>query len=118
MSTVLRLWRPKFRGVPGLRCNVNASPYLSCASLIASTRGAAGGDRLARSPHEITLAEVIEVMDGDDRPDASAAPSPPLARALLEIRRELHESQRERLESATLADLVELAAGREPMWYI
>jgi Rrf2 family protein len=91
---------------------------LKGASLVASLRGAAGGYRLARSPEEITLAEVIEVMDGDERPATSATKVTPLGRAFLELRREIYEAQRERLESATLSDLVELAAGREPMWYI
>ena len=91
---------------------------LKGASLVLSVRGASGGYLLSRPPHEITLAEVIDVMEGDDRPGTSAAKRTPLARALLELRRELYEVQRERLESATLADLVELAAGREPMWYI
>jgi len=91
---------------------------LKGASLVHSLRGAAGGYRLARPPHEISLAEVIDVMEGDDRPVTSAAKATPLARAFMELRRELYEIQRERLESATLADLVELAAGREPMWYI
>jgi Rrf2 family protein len=91
---------------------------LKGAGLVASTRGAAGGYRLARPPHEITLAEVLNVMEGGDEPETSAANATPLARALLELRREMHDAQRERLESATLADLVELAASREPMWYI
>jgi Rrf2 family protein len=91
---------------------------LKGASLVASVRGAAGGYRLTRSPDEITLAEVIDVMDGDERPDSSATKVTPLGRAFLDLRRELYETQRERLEAATLADLVELAAGREPMWYI
>jgi hypothetical protein len=32
--------------------------------------------------------------------------------------RELGEAQRDRLEDTSLADLAELAARREPMWYI
>jgi Rrf2 family protein len=91
---------------------------LKGASLVASVRGAAGGYRLTRSPEEITIAEVIEVMDGDEPPETSATMVTPLGRAFLDLRREVYESQRERLEAATLADLVELAAGREPMWYI
>src|ERR671914_541659 len=41
---------------------------LKGAGLVASTRGAAGGYRLARPPREITLAEVIDVMEGIERP--------------------------------------------------
>jgi Rrf2 family cysteine metabolism transcriptional repressor len=91
---------------------------LKGAALVASIRGAAGGYRLARPPEEITLAEVLDVMEGDERPDSNATKATPLGRALLELRRKVYETQRERQESTTLADLVELAGGREPMWYI
>ena len=104
-------------GIPS-RFLVQILLQLKGAGLVMSTRGAAGGYRLARSPLDISLAEVIDVMEGDERPETSAAKATPLARSLFELRRELHEAQRERLETATLADLVELAAGREPMWYI
>jgi Rrf2 family protein len=104
-------------GIPS-RFLVQILLQLKGASLVVSTRGAAGGYRLARPPHEITLAEVIDVMDGGDRPESSAAHTTPLTRALLETRHALYESQRDRLEATTLADLVEMAAGREPMWYI
>ena len=64
------------------------------------------------------LAEVVEAMEGDERPVSNAAKSSPLARALLYLCRELGQVQQERLEAVTLADLVEQAASREPMWYI
>ena len=41
-----------------------------------------------------------------------------LVAILLEFCRELDEAQRNRLDDTTLADLVEQAARREPMWYI
>jgi Rrf2 family protein len=104
-------------GIPS-RFLVQILLQLKGASLVASTRGAAGGYRLARSPDEISLADVIDVMDGDDRPETSAGKATPLARALLELRRELCDSHRARLEMTSLADLVDLAAAREPMWYI
>lgn len=91
---------------------------LKGAALAASTRGAAGGYRLTRPPREITLAEVIDVMEGDERPATNAAKATPLVGSLLEFCRELGEAHRDRLDSTTLADLVEQAAEREPMWYI
>ncbi len=91
---------------------------LKGASLVTSTRGAAGGYRLARSPAKITLGEVIEVMEGDERPETSAAKNTPLVGFLLQFCRDLDEIQRERLADSTLADLIEQAAHREPMWYI
>ena len=104
-------------GVPA-RFLVQILLQLKSANLVASTRGAAGGYRLTRPPGEITFGEVIEVMEGDDRPESSAGKATPLVRALVELCQELNALHRERLEATTLADLVELAADREPMWYI
>ncbi len=105
------------QGVPA-RFLVQILLQLKGASLVASTRGAAGGYRLARPPREITLAEVIDVMEGDERPGTNAGKATPLVGVLLELCRELGDAQRERLDDTTLADLVEQAAQREPMWYI
>jgi Rrf2 family protein len=91
---------------------------LKGGALVASTRGAAGGYRLARPPRDITLAEVIDVMEGDDRPATNAGKNTPLVGTLLQLCRELSDAQRDRLDDTTLADLVEQAAQREPMWYI
>ena len=104
-------------GIPA-RFLVQILLQLKGASLVASTRGAAGGYRLARPPREITLAEVIEVMEGEDRPQTNAGKPTPLVGALLFLCRELSDAQRDRLEDTTLSDLVDQAARREPMWYI
>ena len=104
-------------GIPA-RFLVQILLQLKGAGLVASTRGAAGGYRLARSPREVTLAEVIEVMEGAERPDTNAGKPTPLAGALLHLCRELSSAQRDRLEDTSLADVVEQAAAREPMWYI
>ena len=71
-------------GIPS-RFLVQILLQLKGASLVASTRGAAGGYRLARPPREITLAEVIEVMEGDERPATNAGKATPLVGALLEL---------------------------------
>jgi Rrf2 family protein len=104
-------------GIPA-RFLVQILLQLKGANLVASTRGAAGGYRLARAPSEISLADVIEVMEGDERPETNAAKATPFVAALLEFCRELGETQRDRLEDTMLSDLVEQAAQREPMWYI
>ena len=91
---------------------------LKGAGLVISTRGAAGGYRLARPPQEISLAEVLEVIDGADRPQSSAGKRTPFVGALLALCCELSDAQRDRLEDTTLADLIDIAANREPMWYI
>ncbi len=104
-------------GIPA-RFLVQILLQLKGASLVASTRGAAGGYRLARSPQSITLAEVIDAIDGDDRPESNAAKESPLVRTLLGFCREVRELERDRLESETLADLVAVATQREPMYFI
>lgn len=105
------------QGIPS-RFLVQILLQLKGASLVASTRGAAGGYRLARPPAEISLAEVIEVIEGDVRPDTNAGKRTPLVGALLSLCRDLSDAQRDRLEDTSLADLAERAAKREPMWYI
>jgi Rrf2 family protein len=91
---------------------------LKSASLVVSTRGASGGYRLARPPREISLAEVIEAMGGDDRPATNAGKPTPLVGALLQFCSEMAATLHDRLDDITLADLVEQAHQREPMWYI
>lgn len=104
-------------GIPA-RFLVQILLQLKNASLVVSTRGAAGGYRLARRPREISLADVIDVMEGSEQPTSNAGRSTPLVAALLQICRELGSAQHERLEDSTLDDLVERAALPEPMWYI
>jgi Rrf2 family transcriptional regulator, cysteine metabolism repressor len=104
-------------GIPS-RFLVQILLQLKGASLVASTRGASGGYKLARSPAEITLGDVITVMEGDERPETNTSKNTPLVASLLELCREMDEVQRERLAQTTLADVVDQAAQREPMWYI
>jgi Rrf2 family protein len=104
-------------GIPA-RFLVQILLQLKGAGLVASTRGAAGGYRLARPPREISLGDVIEVIEGDGRPESSVAKPSPLARTLLDFCCELSQWQRDRLDTMSLADLAEEAAHREPMWYI
>ena len=87
--------------------------------LVSSVRGAGGGYRLNRPPQDVTLLDVLEMMEGDDSPSSSCGKSSPLSATFLDLRQELCQSQRERLGSITLSDLVEQAtATAEPMWYI
>ncbi len=104
-------------GIPA-RFLVQILLQLKGASLVASTRGAAGGYRLSRPPREISLADVIDVIEGDDHPESSTSKQTPLTRALLNVCCELNQLQRDRLETTSLADLADEAANREPMWYI
>lgn len=66
---------------------------LKGAGLVVSTRGAAGGYRLARPPEEITLAEVLRSIDGPPSAPGSA-PGSPVARALHDAWREVVDVQK------------------------
>jgi Rrf2 family transcriptional regulator, cysteine metabolism repressor len=82
---------------------------LKGGNLVESTRGAAGGYQLARSPKEITLADVIHAID-------QAPPDAPLALAGLNSTsavqvvshclQEVQVREQNRLAELTLADLV------------
>jgi len=50
-----------------LRLLMNLLKRLAAAELVISQRGAGGGYRLARSPRRITVAEVLEAIEGPPR---------------------------------------------------
>lgn len=92
---------------------------LKRGGLVTSTRGAAGGYRLAREPREISLADVVECVEGDERLTSSMDRPSPLSQALLEACEAASEAERSFLQMVTLADLLEQATlGSEAMWYI
>lgn len=92
---------------------------LKRAGLVTSTRGAAGGYRLSRSPNDVTLADVVEVFESVDDPVECAAAASPLAPAMMEVCGDLVRVRRDLLQGITLADLAERsAAGATSMWVI
>ncbi len=92
---------------------------LKRAGLVISIRGACGGYQLAQSPQEITMAELLDVVEGTSDSATCSANASPLAPVLMEVCAELTTIQRERLEAITLADLLDRAAVEsDPMWYI
>ena len=91
------------------------------AGLVASQRGAEGGYRLNRPAAEITVADVIRVVDGPIAAVAGVRPDeisyPPGAEALPGLWLEARGMLRSVLETVTFADLVKrsqaIAAGGE-----
>ena len=92
---------------------------LKRAGLVTSVRGAAGGYLLSRIPEALSLAELLDVVEGPHDSTCCAASESPLAAVLTEVCHDLAAVRRERLEAITLADLLDRAAvGSGEMWYI
>lgn len=106
-------------GIPS-RFLVQILLQLKGAGLVDSTRGAAGGYRLIKDPSEITLLDVMSVIEGrveGVKTNASIETGP--SRVLLDCWNEVASVQRDMLESKTFAELVRQAAERnENMYYI
>lgn len=106
-------------GIPS-RFLVQILLQLKGAGLVASTRGAAGGYQLLKPPEEISLAEVMMVIEGPQETGASAAsPDSGAGKILGRVWREISEIQQHMLGSLTFAELIERARQQnESMYYI
>jgi Rrf2 family protein len=96
---------------------------LKGAGLVASTRGAAGGYHLIRPPEELSLGEVMDVIEGasagNNGHTSAASPDSPAVKALTNAWQEVHRKEREMLHSITFAELLERAREQdERMYYI
>lgn len=106
-------------GIPS-RFLVQILLQLKTAGLVQSVRGAAGGYNLAREPEDITLLDVMTVVDAQlGETLSSAARSTPTTRALIRTWKDVAAKERELLAGVTFADLVERLRGApEGMYYI
>lgn len=107
-------------GIPS-RFLVQILLQLKGAGFVGSTRGAAGGYQLVKGPDEITLGDVMEVIEGaNSAPLASNTKSDSInVRVLLDTWNEIGQHRLEALRSITFADLVEQASDKtQNMYYI
>lgn len=106
-------------GIPS-RFLVQILLQLKSAGFVDSTRGAAGGYRLVKNPAEITLGEVMAVIDGSsDSVRSNLSTQTPAASTLLGAWQEACSARQEILHSTTFADLLEEMRGRTAdMYYI
>jgi Rrf2 family protein len=106
-------------GIPA-RFLVQILLQLKAAGFVTSTRGASGGYRLIRSPEDVTLDEVMAVIEGaDDALASNLQSSSRAATVLLDSWQSARQAQAEVLSSITFAELVNRAtAEAEPMYYI
>ena len=94
---------------------------LKGAGLVASTRGAAGGYHLIKPPKEVSLGEVMEVIEGSTRDNGqcSASPDSPAVKVLMKAWRDVDGVKRRMLKAISFAELLERARDQdEQMYYI
>ena len=92
---------------------------LKHSGLVVSLRGASGGYRLGHPPDSISLANILEAVEGKQDKRSLTTANSQFAPVLNDVRHELAEVQQQRLAAITLADLAERAIVEvEPMWYI
>jgi Rrf2 family protein len=103
-------------GIPS-RFLVQILLQLKGAGLVESTRGAAGGYQLVKPPEEITLDEVMAVVEGQEKLPNPAGVQNPAQKALLRAWREVAISRHEMLRDITFADLVQRASGEVDAMY-
>jgi len=108
-------------GVPP-RFLVQILLQLKSAGLVSSTRGAAGGYHLIRPPDEVSLGEVMQVVEGNPKSNGqatSASPDSPAVKALVQAWQDVDAVQREMLRKITFAELLDRARSHDDkMYYI
>jgi Rrf2 family protein len=87
---------------------------LKGSGLVASTRGASGGYRLARPASSISLGEVLTAIDGPEPPPREALE--PAAQALSLVWKHVRAAERAVLDQISIAQLAEQVSPRE--WVI
>ncbi len=92
---------------------------LKRAGLVVSTRGAAGGYRLAMPAPDITLACVFEAVEGGRPRSVETDQNSPFAASLASIDIDIWEYHCDRLKERSLASMLQEALAADvPMWYI
>jgi Rrf2 family protein len=106
-------------GIPS-RFLVQILLQLKGAGFVASTRGAAGGYQLIKLPKEISLGEVMAVIDGNDGEHQTAVSDrSPTGKVLHDAWQEVSRVQHTALYSLKFDQLVErMKKQQEMMYYI
>ena len=106
-------------GIPS-RFLVQILLQLKGAGFVASTRGASGGYQLVKPPQEISLGEVMSVIEGHESEIANSGPDKsPTARVLVEAWREIAQVEYDALRAVSFGDLVgRIKRQNENMFYI
>jgi Rrf2 family protein len=95
---------------------------LKGAGLVASTRGAAGGYNLIRPPEQVSLGQVMQVIEGSGNGNGqgcSASPDSPAVKVLMKAWQDVAAKEREMLNGISFAELLDRARQEDgQMYYI
>lgn len=83
------------------------------AGILQSVRGPGGGYRLVRPPSQLSLAEVLQVLEGAPSAATAAAGSSPEFAVVAALEEELLNQRQVRLQRCTLQELLEQRQARE-----
>lgn len=105
-------------GIPA-RFLVQILLQLKGAGIVTSTRGAAGGYRLAAKPKDLSLNKVMKVIDGDTTIESNLKENTSSSRVLNSVWKLISAKTIESLEAIDFDELVQRAKGQqENMYYI
>jgi len=79
---------------------------MKASGLVQTTRGSAGGYQLARPPEQITLADILGVLDRMDEPEVRTSAPSSMSRRLQRVWKGLAENRMVYLEQFKLSDLI------------
>lgn len=92
---------------------------LKGAGIVTSTRGAAGGYRLAVKPEEISLYRVMNVIDGKQDVESNLKEVTPMSRVLNNVWAKIREANVRELDEISFDQLVQqVKTHPENMYYI
>lgn len=92
---------------------------LKGAGLVLSVRGAGGGYQLARKPEKISIADIVDVIDGPPTVDTALSnlPESPIIRLLQGVWHDVGVQERKILEATTLAEIQKKAHESDVIFY-
>ncbi len=93
---------------------------LKGAGLVGSVRGAAGGYYLIKPPEEVSLGQVMDVIDGAPSRTvkaSSASPDSPVVKVLSHVWQDVSDVERRMLDGISLAELMERAKEQDEQMY-
>ncbi|MFN3150071.1 RrF2 family transcriptional regulator [Bremerella sp.] len=99
---------------------VQIMAQLKAAGLVLTSRGAAGGYRLAHAPDRISLADIFQVIEGNgDQTESNLQKPTPATEALCGVWGQICQARTKILEEVTLANLAARVAEQpDEMFYI